>query len=78
MRVRFLLDTNAVIAIFNRAAALQTRLVSAPEVFISSVALGELYYVARKSSRVRENLQKLNDLAAKSIVFGCALTTAHG
>jgi tRNA(fMet)-specific endonuclease VapC len=77
MSGRFLLDTNAVIAIFNNDAALQTRLLSAPEVFISSVVLGELYYGARKSARVTENLQKINDLAAKSAILGCDLTTAQ-
>lgn len=77
MSGRFLLDTNAVIAIFKNDAALQARLLSAPEVFISSVVLGELYYGARKSARVTENLQKINDLAAKSAILGCDLTTAQ-
>ena len=44
--------------------------------FISSVVLGELYYGARKSSRVTENLQKIDELAARSAVLVCDGTTA--
>jgi tRNA(fMet)-specific endonuclease VapC len=77
MSGRFHLDTNAVISVFGNDAALHTRLSSAAEVFISSVVLGELYYGAQKSSRVTENLQKINDLAAKSAILGCELATAQ-
>src|SRR2546423_528645 len=76
MSGRFFLDTNAVISVFANDAALQARLSGAAEVFISSVVLGELYYGARKSSRVTENLQKINEFAARSAVLGCDGTTA--
>ena len=77
MSGRFLLDTNAVISVFASDAALQARLSGAAEVFISSVVLGELYYGARKSSRVTENLLKINELAVRSAVLGCDGTTAQ-
>jgi tRNA(fMet)-specific endonuclease VapC len=78
MSGRFLLDTNAVISVFAKDAALQAQLSGATEVFISSVVLGELYYGARKSSRVTENLQKIDELAASSAVLVCDGTTASG
>jgi tRNA(fMet)-specific endonuclease VapC len=77
MSGRFLLDTNAVISAFAKDAALQARLSGAAEVFISSVVLGELYYGPHKSSRVTENLQKINELAVRSAVLGCDGTTAQ-
>ncbi len=77
MNGRFLLDTNAVISVFADDDALRARLSSAAEVFISSVVLGDLYYGARKSSRVAENLHKISEFAAKSAVLGCDGTTAQ-
>jgi len=77
MTGRFLLDTNAAISVFACDAALQSRLSRAAEVFISSILLGELYYGARKSARVTENLQKISEFAAKSWVLGCDSATAQ-
>ena len=77
MTGRFLLDTNAVISVFASDALLQARLSGAAEVFIPSMALGELYYGARKSSRVTENLEKINEFAARSAVLACDATTAQ-
>src|SRR5882672_11279062 len=55
---RFLLDTNIVIALFAREAAVQQRLADASEVFVPSIILGELYYGARQSTRITENLAR--------------------
>jgi tRNA(fMet)-specific endonuclease VapC len=49
----------------------------AEEVFVPSIALGELYYGARKSSRVEENIGRINDLAASSVVLVCSIETAR-
>jgi tRNA(fMet)-specific endonuclease VapC len=48
----------------------------ADEVFVPSVALGELYYGARKSGRVAQNLAKIDEFAASSAVLSCAADTA--
>jgi tRNA(fMet)-specific endonuclease VapC len=77
MTGKLLLDTNAVISIFANDPALRACLSSAAEVFISSIVLGELYYGARKSSRVAQNLQKITELAARSAVLGCDAATAQ-
>ena len=66
---RFLLDTNIVIALFAKEAAVQQRLAEASEVFVPSIVLGELYYGARKSTRVTENLARIDEFVASSTVL---------
>ncbi len=56
MSGRFLLDTNIVIAIFAEETAVLERAAAAGEVFVPAVALGELYYGARKSGRSKTNI----------------------
>jgi len=55
MNGKLLLDTNIVIAIFANDAAVMNSLADANEVFLPSIALGELYYGAHKSNRVAAN-----------------------
>ena len=73
----YLLDTNIVIAIFAREASVQTGLANAAEVFISSVVVGELYYGAYKSTRVADNIAKIDEFAARNMVLGCDVGTAQ-
>jgi tRNA(fMet)-specific endonuclease VapC len=73
---RFLLDTNIVIALFSGEAAVTARLAQAGEVFLPSIVVGELLFGARKSSRVSENIARINDLAAATSVLPCDLVTA--
>jgi tRNA(fMet)-specific endonuclease VapC len=77
MSGRFLLDTNIVIAIFAKEAKVQTHLVSSAEVFVPAVVLGELYYGAHKSSRVTENIAKINEFAANNSVLVSDTATAQ-
>ena len=69
MSGRFLLDTNIVIAIFAKEAKVQAHLVSATEVFVPAVVIGELYYGAYKSSRITENIAKINEFAGSNTVL---------
>jgi tRNA(fMet)-specific endonuclease VapC len=73
----FLLDTNIVIAILAKDLAVHERLVQATSVFVPSIVLGELYYGARKSSRVESNLQTVDQFAAANRVLVCDSTTAQ-
>ena len=77
MNGRYLLDTNIVIALFASEAAVQTSLANVSEVFISSIVVGELYYGARKSARTVENLERIDQFVASSVVLGCEIATAH-
>lgn len=77
MNGRFLLDTNIVIAIFANEANVQARLVNAKEIFVPAIVPGELYYGAYKSSRITENLAKIDGFAAGSAVLVSDKATAQ-
>ncbi len=49
MNGRVLLDTNIIIGIFANDLSVINSLAKANEVFVPSIALGELYYGAQKS-----------------------------
>jgi tRNA(fMet)-specific endonuclease VapC len=77
MSGRFLLDTNIVIAIFAKEVEVQAHLVTATEVFVPAIVLGELYYGAYKSSRITENIAKINEFAANNAVLVSDTATAQ-
>jgi tRNA(fMet)-specific endonuclease VapC len=66
---RFLPDTNIVIALFAREVAIQQRSAEASEVFVPSIVLGELCHGARKSTRVTENLARIDEFVASGTVL---------
>lgn len=77
MSGRYLLDTNIIIALFADEVAVKNSLAQADEVFIPSIAVGELCYGARKSGRSKENLERIDELIAESAVLSCDVETAR-
>jgi tRNA(fMet)-specific endonuclease VapC len=77
MNGKFLLDTNIVVGMFANDLAICQRLSQRPEVFLSSVVLGELYFGAQKSKRVKENLRRIDELLAEAMVLACDTGTAY-
>ncbi|MGL5927163.1 type II toxin-antitoxin system VapC family toxin [Chroococcidiopsis sp.] len=77
MSGKYLLDTNIIIALFADEVAVKSNLAQADEVFISSIAIGELCYGARKSRRSKENLERIDELVATTAVLGCNIQTAR-
>lgn len=77
MSGEYLLDTNILIALFANDAKVQHELKQAKSIFIPSIVFGELYYGAQKSSRVKENMQKIQDLLAASAILECDVETAQ-
>lgn len=77
MSGNYLLDTNIIISLFADEAVVKNKLVQASEVFIPSIALGELCYGARKSGRTQANLARVDELAANSTVLVCDAETAR-
>lgn len=71
MSGRYLLDTNIIIALFAGDTMVEENLSKAEETFIPSIAIGELYYGARKSARVQENLRRIDEFAVSNVVLGC-------
>lgn len=74
---KFLLDTNIVIALFAEDSMVQEKLKKATQVFIPIVVLGELYFGARKSTRVDDNLKRIEEFAANNAVLSCDLSIAR-
>ncbi|MBA2591735.1 MAG: type II toxin-antitoxin system VapC family toxin [Pseudomonadota bacterium] len=77
MSGRFLLDTNIAIAIFAAEPAVLQRLATVDEVFVPAIALGELYYGARKSARAEANINRIDEFAAAVAILGCDGATAR-
>lgn len=77
MSGRYLLDTSILIGMFAAEAIVKEKLAQASEVFIPSIAVGELYYGAWKSQRHRENIAQVDELVAASTVLGCNAETAR-
>ena len=77
MSGKCLLDTNIVIALFADETGVKENLVKTDEVFVSSIVIGELYYGARKSTRSKENVSRIDKFAESNIVLACDTETAN-
>lgn len=77
MNGKFLLDTNIVIALFAKDTSVINSLANANEVFVPSIALGELYYGAHKSRHVEANIARINEFAASSSILICDTETSR-
>ena len=77
MNGKYLLDTNIVIAIFAGDAGVLDRIARSNEVFLPTIACGELYYGARKSTHVAANVSRIDELAASSALIGCDINTSR-
>lgn len=73
---RFLLDTNAIIALQREDEALKKLLTAATDVFLPAVAVGELYYGAYKSGRVEANRQNVAAFIVGRVVLRVDADTA--
>ena len=77
MSGRYLLDTNIIIALFADEIDVKANLEAAEEVFVPTIAIGELCYGARKSGKPDENLARIDEFAANSIVLALDSETAR-
>ena len=71
-----LLDINIVVALFAKDPSVMDKLAQTEEVFVSSVVLSELYYGAENSSRIAENVARVDAFAQSSAVLRCGRLTA--
>jgi tRNA(fMet)-specific endonuclease VapC len=74
---RFLLDTNIVIALLEGDDTVLSNLDHAPEVFISAVVVGELFFGAAKSGRQSENAATVERFAADNSIVPCDVDVAR-
>ena len=77
MSGRFLLDTNVVIAFLAGELAIRQLLAEAEDVFVPIIALGELYFGARKSGQVEKNLTRINEFVINCSILVCDTDTAR-
>ena len=76
MNGRYLLDTNIVIAIFANDTKVIQPLQKAQEISIPSIVLGELFYGARNSLQITENLARIEAFYKTNVVLVCDAATA--
>ncbi|MBI5238049.1 MAG: type II toxin-antitoxin system VapC family toxin [Deltaproteobacteria bacterium] len=74
---RFLLDTNIIIALFSEDLKIREHIANASEVFVPSIAIGELYFGAYKSSKIQENHARIDEFALINTVLPCNADTAR-
>ncbi len=77
MSGKYLLDTGIVIALFANERSVVEQIEDAEEIFIPSIVIGELYYGARKSGRVRENVARIDLFAEANVVLLCDNETSR-
>ena len=53
------------------------RLAQVDEVYIPIIVLGELYYGARNSGRVAQNVTRIDSYAASTVILDCNAATAR-
>ena len=73
---KFLLDTNIVIEIFRGNKEIADYLSKLPEIYISSIVLGELYTGINRVTNRAKHLKKLNDFVTLSTVLSIDKETA--
>lgn len=76
MNGRYLLDTNVIIALFAEDPKIHELLSNAAEVFVPCISIGELYFGARKSLKLEENLSRIDEFALNNTVLPCNTETA--
>jgi predicted nucleic acid-binding protein len=64
------LDTNIIIDLLADVEAVKTKVADAEEAFAPSIAIGELYYGAEKSTRPEENVGRIEQFASVTTVLG--------
>jgi tRNA(fMet)-specific endonuclease VapC len=76
MNGRYLLDTNIIISLFAKDPQIHDRLSTAEEVFVPSIAVGELYYGAYKAQKREENLARIEEFVLNNTVLPCDISIA--
>ncbi len=77
MNGRHLLDTNIIVALFKKDEEVQSHLATSTEVFVPSIAIGELYYGAQQSAHVAKNMDRVRVFASNAAVLACDAGTAE-
>jgi tRNA(fMet)-specific endonuclease VapC len=75
--IRYLLDTNIIIGLFNSDINILAQIAS-NEIAIPVFTVGEPYFGAYKSSKIQQNIQRIEELVEKlNIIQSSELTGLH-
>jgi len=77
MSGRYLLDTNIIIDLFNGDDVVTKKIITAAEVFVPNIVIGELYYGSYGSKKIKSNLKKLEEFIVSSTVINTNIETAR-
>jgi len=76
MSGNYLLDTNIIIDLFNGDAAVTKKIITAGEVFVPNIVIGELYYGSYGSKKTKSNLKRLEEFIVSTTVINTSIETA--
>lgn len=76
MSGKYLLDTNIVIALFQGEQPVIDKITLFKSVFTPSIVVGELYFGAFKSGKIKENVARISEFALKNEILSCDQHTA--
>lgn len=71
-----LLDTNTAIALLRLEPSAIAHIATASRIYVPIIALGELYYGAYHSVKVRENVARVESVARHNTILECDAHTA--
>jgi len=74
---KYLLDKNIVIPFLAGDSRIQHKIRQVAEVFIPVIVIGELLYGAHKSARRAENLARIEEFMAHTVIVACDIDTAR-
>jgi len=77
MTGEYILDANILVALLNGDSNVTRKLDELTDILVPSVVFGELYYGARSSGRVAENIERVNGLLSMTTVLDCSIETAQ-
>jgi tRNA(fMet)-specific endonuclease VapC len=77
MSISYLLDTSVLILVLKQDVAILKRMADIQPVYISSIALGELYYGAEHSAHVERSLAEVDGLAKTATILATDKATAE-
>jgi len=77
MNGNYLLDTNIVIALFDKDKNVVDNIQKAENVHVPSIVIGELYYGAYNSTKIKENIEKINQFQNDASILDCDAYTGN-
>lgn len=72
----FLLDTNAIIAVMNESERISTKIITAENIYLPVIAVGEIFYGVEKSAKTEENKKRIENFINTLAILDCDIEVA--